>query len=174
MNIFKLDRNAKKAAEYHCDKHVVKMLIEYAQLMSTAHRVLDGKEWYDKTANNRKIKRWLHPSLDSQLYLASHVNHPSGIWTRQSTDHYNWLYDLWENLHDEYTKRYNKVHLTFKKLSNILEQTPANMPVAGWTDPPPAMPDHCKKPDIVDSYRTYYKVEKATFATWKTQTPHWW
>jgi len=77
-------------------------------------------------------------------------------------------------LHDEYTKRYNKIHLTFKKLSNILEQTPANMPVAGWIDPPPAMPDHCKKPDIVDSYRTYYKVEKATFAKWKTQTPYWW
>ena len=112
--------------------------------------------------------------MDNQLYLATHVNHPSGIWTRASTDHYNWLYDLWENLHDEYTKRYNKVHLTFKKLSSILEQTPANMPVAGWCDPPPAMPDYCKKPDIVDAYRNFYRIEKAPFATWKTQTPHWW
>ena len=116
MNIFKLDRNAKKAAEYHCDKHVVKMLIEYAQLMSTAHRVLDGKQWYDKTANNRKIKRWQHPSMDNQLYLATHVNHPSGIWTRASTDHYNWLYDLWLNLHDEYAKRYKKMHLTYTQI----------------------------------------------------------
>ena len=83
MNIFKLDRNAKKAAEYHCDKHVVKMLIEYAQLMSTAHRVLDGTEYYDKTKNGRKIKRWKHPNsnLEPLLYKAGWVKHPSTIWS---------------------------------------------------------------------------------------------
>ena len=54
MNIFYLDRHPKICAEYHCDKHTVKMIIEYAQLMSTAHRVLDGEEYYDKTSNGRK------------------------------------------------------------------------------------------------------------------------
>ena len=71
MNVFFLDKDPKLAAEYHCDKHVVKMLIEYAQLMSTAHRVMDGEEWYDRTANNRRIKRWKHPDseMDKVLYL---------------------------------------------------------------------------------------------------------
>ena len=56
MNIFYLDPDPKVCAEMHNNKHTVKMIIEYAQLMSTAHRVLDGTEYYDKTANGRKIK----------------------------------------------------------------------------------------------------------------------
>ena len=55
MNIFYLDNDPIKSAELHCDKHVVKMIIEYAQLMSTAHRVLDGELYEDRTANNRRI-----------------------------------------------------------------------------------------------------------------------
>ena len=77
MNIFKLDRNAKKAAEYHCDKHVVKMLIEYAQLMSTAHRVLDGDEESDKLG----------------LYKTAYKNHPCTIWARETSGNYRWLYN---------------------------------------------------------------------------------
>ena len=72
----------------HCDKHVVKMIIEYAQLMSTAHRILDGKEYIDKTANGRNIKRWRmeNERLNSGLMKASHINHPSNVWLdRKST-----------------------------------------------------------------------------------------
>jgi len=69
MNIFYLDHNPKTCAEQHCDKHVVKMIIEYAQLMSTAHRILDGKEYYDLTANNRKIKRWLLPDKREDVLM---------------------------------------------------------------------------------------------------------
>ena len=58
MNIFHLDNDPIKAAQMMCDKHIVKMIVEYAQLMSTAHRVLDGEEYLDKTANNRNIRRW--------------------------------------------------------------------------------------------------------------------
>jgi len=58
MNIFYLDSDAKTSAEMHLDKHVSKMLVEYAQLMSTAHRVLDGVEWHDKNKIGRLIKRW--------------------------------------------------------------------------------------------------------------------
>ena len=55
MNIFYLDSNPKKCAEMHHDKHCSKMLVEYAQLMSTAHRVLDGTEYYSKTKINRMV-----------------------------------------------------------------------------------------------------------------------
>ena len=76
MNRFVLDLDPKVAAEYHCNKHVVKMIIEYAQLMSTAHRMLDGKEYVDNSSG-RKIKRWrLNDHIDSMIYKASHVNHP--------------------------------------------------------------------------------------------------
>jgi hypothetical protein len=100
MNIFYLDENYETAAKQHLDKHVVKMIIEYAQLMSTAHRVIDGTQWYDKTAAGRRIARWEHPNSeqDQILYKASHINHPSGIWARESFSNYMWLYSLWEEL----------------------------------------------------------------------------
>ena len=95
MNIFYLDRDPRICAEMHLDKHCVKMIIEYAQLMSTAHRVLDGTEYYDKTANNRKIKRWRLPDeRESRLMKASHVNHPSGVWVRANVANYRWLWDF--------------------------------------------------------------------------------
>ena len=67
MNIFYLDNDVAKCAEMHCDKHVVKMISEYAQLMSTAHRMLDGEEYIDKTANGRKIKRWRMKDNDYEI-----------------------------------------------------------------------------------------------------------
>ena len=77
MNIFYLHPNTTTCAQHHCDKHVVKMIIEYAQLMSTAHRVLDGDMYQDKTKNNRNIKRWrmIDSNLENTLYKASHINH---------------------------------------------------------------------------------------------------
>ena len=78
MNIFLLNENPLLCAEQHCDKHVVKMVIEYAQLMSTAHRYLDGELYGELTDKGRKIKRWRHPNsnMEATLYKASHVNHP--------------------------------------------------------------------------------------------------
>ena len=94
MNIFYLDKDPILAAEMSCDKHVCKMIIESAQMLSTAHRIIDGTEYYGKTANGRKIKRWKHPdkNLEASLYLASHVKHPSTIWVMQSAYNYIWLY----------------------------------------------------------------------------------
>ena len=70
MNIFFLDKDPRECARQHCDKHVVKMVIETAQLLSTAHRLLDGKQSTDRTANNRRSKRWRHPDpkADNILY----------------------------------------------------------------------------------------------------------
>ena len=110
MNIFYLNHNPKTCAEMHNDSHCSKMIIEYAQLMSTAHRVLDGTEYYDRTKNGRRIKRWRLDDdvMETTLYKASHINHPSGIWTRKSKQNYRWLYDMWTELNTEYMWRYEK------------------------------------------------------------------
>ena len=80
MNIFYLDPDPKTCAQMHCDKHVTKMIIEYSQLMSTAHRVIDGEEYIDNSSG-RKIKRWkLSDIREDVLYKATHINHPSAIW----------------------------------------------------------------------------------------------
>ena len=100
MNIFYLNENPELCAQEHNDKHVVKMCIEYAQLLSTAHRVLDGELWYGKTVNGRKIARYFldDGEMNEVLYKASHIRHPSNIWVRDSVQHYEWLYDMWTSL----------------------------------------------------------------------------
>lgn len=176
MNIFHLDQDYRKAARMHLDKHVVKMIIEYAQLMSTAHRTLDGEEYYDKTANGRRIKRWRmsNSNLESTLYKASHVNHPSGIWTRETASNYLYLHGMWKELCKEYTYRYGKKHLTEQKLSGILCHTPINIPDGELTEFAQAMPEYCKKENPIDAYRFYYINEKYRFAKWTKRTvPSW-
>ena len=176
MNIFFLSKNWKRAAGMHCDKHVCKMLIEYAQLMSTAHRVLDGTEYYSKTKNGHKIKRWLHPDpkLERELYKASHVKHPSNIWVRESEEHYLWLFLMFDELSKEYTRRYGKVHESWSKLHCNLSIPPKNIDNKAWVDPPQCMPEHCKTDDAVEAYRRYYILEKNNFAVWKySGTPDW-
>ena len=93
MNIFYLDNDPKTCAEWHVDKHVSKMLVEYAQLMSTAHRVLDGDEYIGKSQTGRRVKRWrLSDNYENIIYKACHVNHPSAVWVRDSVSDYKWLY----------------------------------------------------------------------------------
>ena len=106
MNIFYLDRDPERAAQYHCDKHVVKMILESAQLLSTAHRVLDGVMVGGKSKTGRNVKRWsLNNEFDSVYYSASHINHPSAVWVRTSPMHYIWLHNLFNFLLEEYTFR---------------------------------------------------------------------
>ncbi len=160
----------------HVDRHVVKMIIEYAQLLSTAHRIIDGDEYIDLTANNRKIKRWRLPDDREQtLMKASHINHPSNVWARANHLNYKWLYELWCNLLDEYTYRYEKIHAC-ARLKNVLAKTPDNIPVGlRESDPTPAMPDDVKIPnDSLASYRNYYTKNKIHLAKWKKRSvPDW-
>ena len=175
MNIFYLDTNPKTCAEYHCDKHVVKMIIEYAQLMSTAHRVLDGEEYLDKTANGRSIRRWrVSGNAEHRLMKASHVNHPSASWTRSSKENYLWLNRMWQYLLSEYSLRYNRRHAC-EKYADVLYPWPKNIPDGPFTEPPPAMPDYCKVPgNSIASYHKYYINEKVRFAKWKNrEIPLW-
>ena len=176
MNIFYLNSNPKTCAEMHCDKHVVKMIIEYAQLMSTAHRILDGEEYIDKTANGRSIKRWRmqDEKYENGLMKASHINHPSNVWVRASKQNYTWLLKMWLHLLAEYTHRYGKQHAC-EKYIDFLYVAPKNIRDVPFTEPTPAMPDECKiVGDSVASYHKYYIDKKVSFAKWtKRERPQW-
>lgn len=185
MNIFYLDPDPRLCAQYHCDKHTVKMIIEYSQLLSTAHRVLDGEQYTDLTANGRRIQRWRmdDPVMESTLYKASHINHPSAIWCRENKQNYLWLYRMWFYLLQEYTHRYSKQH-ECSKLRAALYLTPEKIKDGEFFAPTPAMPQELKieakfavpgrKYDVLASYKNYYIKDKARFAKWKNRnTPEW-
>jgi len=181
MNIFYLDKDPIEAAKQSCDKHVVKMIVESAQMLSTAHRMIDGKEYIDKTKAGRKIKRWKHPNsnMEKTLYKACHTGHPSTVWVMESAYNYHWLYRHMMALNTEFKMRYGHIldHKTVQLLEGVLMYPPKNISLNTIaTDPPPAMPDYCKvKGDSVASYRKYYIYEKQRFATWKSPStvPAW-
>lgn len=162
MNIFFLDRDPSLAARYTCDKHVVKMILETAQLLSTAHRLLDGNDKFQ-----------LPDDRDAILYRATHKNHPSAVWVRSGVDQYRWTHDLLYYLIWEFRARYGKPHAT-ERLQPFLLDAPDNIRVGRWQDPPQCMPDDCKGPDTVLAYRTYYAKYKSNFAKWKNGQPEWW
>ena len=175
MNIFYLDNDPTKCAEYHLDKHVVKMILEYALLLSTAQRILDGKEVQGVSKSGRKAKRWELPDeRDAALYKASHMNHPSAKWARHSACNYRWLFKLWIELMREYNYRYGKIHAS-ARLIPFLKQPPKNIQENGFSAPWRAMPDEYKvEHSVVQSYRNYYIGAKAEFAKWtKRETPEW-
>ena len=175
MNIFYLHKDPIKNAEYHCDKHIVKMATEYCQLLSTAHRILDGKMYLGKTKNNRNIKRWRLPDEREDILMkASHVNHPSNIWVRESKENYMEMYFIYMATLGEYTYRYGKIHGS-SKASMILQRPPKNIISSKNTEMAQAMPDYCKiNNDPISAYRNYYIKEKKNFATWKNRpVPEW-
>ena len=145
MNIFYLDNDPAKAASYFYDKHKVKMILESAQMLCTAHHH--------------------YGNGDNVPYKKAHYNHPSTIWCRQNASQYMWLYDHMIALGKEYTKRYNKTHLTIIKCANVLKQLPPTIPEGTFTEPPQCMPDHHKVPDCsVTAYWNYYEQDKHTVA----------
>lgn len=178
MNIFYLDNDPKQCAEWHLDKHVSKMCVEYAQLLSTAHRVLDGEEYVGLSKNGRRVKRWkLSDNVENTIYKSCHVSHPSAIWVRESTQHYYWLYNLWCELHKEFQYRYEKDHSSFVLLSELLKKAPENLKDTGFVEPPQAMkqfPQCMVKGDSIKAYKNFYIEAKKTFATWKKRNvPDW-
>jgi len=175
VNIFYLDHDVKKCAEMHNDKHCVKMILEYAQLLSTTHRILDGVLSIGVSPTGRKKTVYaLADNRDTVLYSATHVNHPSCVWVRESDKNYDWLFALFQSLMDEYTYRYGKVHAC-TKLEMELARIPNNIPQAPFTQPTPAMPDDCKViGDSIASYRNYYIMNKTHLAKWKNRPiPEW-
>jgi hypothetical protein len=175
MNIFYLHNDPRICAEMHNDKHCVKMILEYAQLLSTAHRVLDGviTEGFSPSGRKRKTYK-LSDSREDILYSATHINHPSAVWVRQSDKNYDWLFSLYQELMNEYTYRYGKVHAC-SKLEMTLAKVPNNISHKPFTEPTPAMPDEYKiLGNSIESYRSYYINSKSHLAKWKErQIPEW-
>lgn len=156
MNVFVLDLDPAQAAEYHADKHVVKMILETAQLLSAAHHVLDGEE------------------AIGGIYKKTHANHPCAVWARASSSNYRWLLELGYALLGEYSRRYQgREHKTGAVL-DLLRALPRRLPQGHLTPFAQAMPSQYQHPDPVMAYRAYYQAEKRSIATWKLSTPPWW
>jgi Pyrimidine dimer DNA glycosylase len=176
MNIFFLSTDPREAAEFMVDRHVVKMILESAQLLSTAHRVLDGEEYVGKSKTGRNQKRWkINDARDSILYGATHINHPSAVWVRQSVENYCWLVEHLFALADEYTYRYGKRHNTITNLGYQIQSPPFALKDWDFTTPPSAMaPEYIVGDDPVENYRNYYKAGKSHLHTWtRRQKPNW-
>ena len=153
MNIFVLDTDINKAAAYHCDKHVVKMCLEYAQILSTTANV----------------------ALSDRVgYKTTHINHPCSVWARQSASNTRWLAALLIALGKEYTARYDKVHKSVDVGVKAAWVAVKHMPDVGLTPFAQAMPQQYKDVNAVVAYRSYYLAEKKGFATWKNGEPDWW
>jgi hypothetical protein len=137
MNIFVLSVNPKEAAEYHCDKHVVKMILETAQLLYCSHWMLNPD------------------GLPPVAYKKTHPNHPCSIWIRESIENYQWLSELGIALCNEYTYRYGKRHKTQDHLEWLYTHIPP-LPNVGRTQFRMAMPNEFKCEDPVLAYHAYY------------------
>ena len=154
MNIFVLDRVPRQAARYACNKHVVKMILETAQLLCTAY-----PEGYSCD------------SCGEVPYKRTHYNHPCGKWARESLSNFDWLVEHGLELCRDYTIRYGRHH----KSGAVIEYCGYHMPEIpdlGLTSFAQAMPDEYKSVDAVAAYRAYYRNEKSGFATWKTAVPY--
>lgn len=160
MNIFVLDDNPVVAAMNQCDKHVVKMALESAQMLSSAHRILDGDD------------------ADERLYKIAHPKHPCTLWTMETIANYHWHYNHWQALCMEYEYRYGKSHMSWVKLKDVLKVQPRNIPIGTLTPFRLAMgsnPECMIEGDPVRSYRAFYKTKQERFdMKWtKRPTPEW-
>lgn len=166
MNIFFLDSNPKIAATYHNDKHVVKMIVESFQMLSTNCR--------------------LHGCENEFLYKKCFENHPCTIWGRQSIQNFEWLLKLNFALCEEYTNRYNKLHSTFFRLFKLkkeIEYVNFKFPQTKFTTPALAMPKDCilkvekfnsEFEYVIQNYRNYYLTHKSYLKKYTNrQIPDW-
>lgn len=178
MNIFYLDHDPVIAAEMMCDTHCSKMIVEAAQMLSTAHRILDGVETRKPSkSGKRMVKAYEHPTHDDVLYAAVHHNHPSTVWTREALNNYNWHYRHFRALGDQFELRFGKQHATIQKLSKVLATPPKRIP-NGSTPIRKAMAayPHLMDLDGVTAYREFYWLNKRAFAKWEKgiPAPEWW
>jgi Pyrimidine dimer DNA glycosylase len=171
MNIFYLDSDPEQCAKWMVDKHVVKMILESAQLLSTAHRILDGVPYQDTSKTGRKVTRYMHTR--PELYQATHINHPSCKWARESLENYQWLSKHFAHLMDEYFFRFGKRHACEKM--HFLFRTPINIPNARLTKMPCAMDqEYIISDDPIINYRNYYKFGKVHLHKWTNREPPNW
>ena len=185
MNLFILNVDPIVAAQEQCDKHVVKMIVESAQMLSTVHRMLDGTETRKRSVSGKTMTKYYELSDDREdiLYKACHFNHPCTIWTRENCCNYTWHYKHFTALCDEYTYRYEKTHSTDTKLRKILSNLPDNIPRENGRTPfrlamksnPECIVQDLGGTNAVESYRKFYKTKEKRFKMdWtKRQIPEW-
>jgi hypothetical protein len=152
MNIFVLSLDPREAAEYHCDKHVVKMILETAQLLYCSHWMLNPD------------------GLPPVAYKKTHPNHPCSIWIRESIENYQWLSELGLALCDEYTYRYGKRHKTQDHLEWLASHIPP-LPEVARTQFRMAMPNEFKCEDPVLAYHKYYLIAKERMLKFSKRPP---
>ena len=176
MNIFQVDEDPVIAAQCLVDKHVVKMILESAQLLSTAHRVLDGVEIEGKSQTGRKARRWILPDArEGIIYTATHINHPSAVWCRESVENYIWLVEHFFGLMNEYIHRYNKVHKCNGEISFMLQSPPFNLKEYDKTEMPSCMAEeYIISKDSLTNYRNYYRIGKLNLHKWTNRQPPEW
>ena len=145
MNIFILDEDPIISAQMQCDKHIGKMPLETAQMLSTAYRRNFGD--------------------NEDLYKTAYPKHPMTIWVGDSGDNFKWSLHLLDELLYQYTLRYRKVHTT-KKISDLLHNryNKWNCWKTEFTPPPQCMPEQYKHKDYIIAYKQYYIGEKKRFA----------
>lgn len=152
MNIFVLDKDPVLAAQYQCDKHVVKMVLESAQLLCSPFK--PGVAPYGRT----------------------HYNHPCAIWTREANNNYTWLIQHAFALLGEFEYRFGKEHASKKVIEwcNVHE-VELVFPKIEMTPFVQAMPAIYKDPDPVIAYRNYYIGAKRDIAKWNKgrKKPDW-
>ena len=153
MNIFFLDLDPRRCAQMHVDKHVVKMILETAQLLCSVHHITE--------------------STFKPAYKLTHKNHPCSIWARESLSNYKWLCSLGKELCIEYTYRYGKTHKCETYINDLLQNLP-EIQDNGFTEPRQAMPDEYKEKESINAYRNYYFYGKYHLHSWKKRSkPEW-
>ena len=149
MNIFYLHKDPYRAAELQYNKHVVKMILESAQMLCTAHH---------------------HYEIFTDVpYKKAHYNHPSTIWCRENKNHYRWLYNHMIALGQEYTARYGKEHLSITKCRLPLFRYPVGIPDGKFKQPPQCMPDEYKHKSAIHAYWNYYIGDKSAICNTKKE-----
>lgn len=165
MNIFVLDTNPEKAARFHNDRHVIKMILETCQLLATAHHVLDGA---------LVIGAPLRPT---------HVDHPCALWARATLANYQWLHTLGGALLAEFAARYGHAHSYAATMHPALATPPLALPAGALGPWPLCMPtlyrgaaSHGSGAQAVCAYRAYYRGAKQHLASWRAPAtePEWW
>lgn len=185
MNIFPIERteltlipDPVESARSQCNKHVVKMPLESAQMLCTAHRLLDGEIVKVENKRGKLVDYNYHREYDDILYRVAHKSHPCTLWTMETVANYMWHYKHFTALCDEYTYRYGKVHLSDTKLRQILKQPPKAIPQGDMTEFALAMsnnPECIIEGDAIQSYRNYYMSKQSKFdMVWsKRDVPVW-
>lgn len=133
----------------HCDKHVIKMILETCQILCSS--------WHSVDPEHKIYK---------PCYKLTHKNHPCSVWARTSKANYEWLCALGLELCKEYTYRYGKTHKCEEYITTLSKNIPTLSDI-GFTKPAQAMPEMYKDDDAVEAYRQYYFFEKEHMFSWK-------